>query len=604
MYLAWIAAPFCLAALGNAALGQTNTVLLPTVTVVATNQGSAITSQNLASAGSQKLEVPGGFTLKDAAEADLGRATSFQDLLGEVPGLTLQSENGLEITKVSSRGSGILSEDEPIGIIFLLDGFPFNQGDGEAILEDFSISSIKYAEVFRGANAFKYGATTLGGAINLSSKTGYDGDPFQIRVEGGSYGFIQGQSSAGGVEGPLDYFASVSGRSRDGYRMHSRENTENLFASFGYRLNNNLENRLYFSLAKTDRQIPGGVTQDQLNQDPRGVDQQSIDQDLNKEWQYLRIADKVGFKNEVEQADAGAFWWHRNLESRGLFTPDSPAGIQGYYSDNFGIVLNSRTETQVFGQKNIFTIGFTPTLEREADANFENLSGSKGAMTARDNELSINAPLFAEDQQYVTENLSLIGGIQAIYVQRHFSDYFNDTPSGDQSANRVYRGLNPKAGVIYELNEQNQIYANFCKSWQPPSFDNMVEFGDNPGDSLEFTPLQPQNAWTAEAGTRGEEGRFGWELSLYHSWVRNELLDINNAVGVDRGAVNIARSYHQGIEAGFDIQLLNQSVDKTSGHQQQDQLTLKQTYTLIFARRGSFRHCRSSTRLVFSRHSR
>jgi len=68
----------------------------------------------------------------------------------------------MELTKVSIRGSGILSEDEPLGVIFLLDGFPFNQGDGEVILEDFSLDSIRYAEVFRGANAFKYGAITLG----------------------------------------------------------------------------------------------------------------------------------------------------------------------------------------------------------------------------------------------------------------------------------------------------------------------------------------------------------------------------------------------------------------------------------------------------------
>ncbi len=34
----------------------------------------------------------------------------------------MQSENGVEITKVSMRGSGIESEDEPLGVEFLLDG--------------------------------------------------------------------------------------------------------------------------------------------------------------------------------------------------------------------------------------------------------------------------------------------------------------------------------------------------------------------------------------------------------------------------------------------------------------------------------------------------
>jgi outer membrane receptor protein involved in Fe transport len=64
------------------------------------------------------------------------------------------------VTRVSIRGSGILSEDEPVGVQLLLDGLTLNQADGEAILEDFDLATIKYAEVFRGANAFKYGSLT------------------------------------------------------------------------------------------------------------------------------------------------------------------------------------------------------------------------------------------------------------------------------------------------------------------------------------------------------------------------------------------------------------------------------------------------------------
>jgi len=165
-------------------------------------------------------------------------------------------------------------------------------------------------------------------------------------------------------------------------------------------------------------------------------------------------------------------------------------------------------------------------------------------------------------------------------------DYFTSSDDGDQSANLAFTTLNPKIGAIYEINDQDQIYANFSRSWQPPSFDNMVDFDNNDppppfgGGSLVFSPLVPQRAWTAEVGTRGEEGRFGWELSLYRSWVRNELLDINDATGQDRGAVNISRSYHQGIEAGLDIELLNSMFVRKGKGAATDRLTLEQTYTL------------------------
>ncbi|MGD0615442.1 MAG: Plug domain-containing protein, partial [Verrucomicrobiota bacterium] len=104
--------------------------VLPEITVVGHTLRGSLVSPTLEQAEGQKEQVPGGFTVRGTAEMDRGRASNFQDLLQGVPGVTLQSENGMEVSKVSIRGSGILSEDEPLGVEFLLDGFPFNQGDG------------------------------------------------------------------------------------------------------------------------------------------------------------------------------------------------------------------------------------------------------------------------------------------------------------------------------------------------------------------------------------------------------------------------------------------------------------------------------------------
>jgi iron complex outermembrane receptor protein len=172
--------------------------LLPSITVIGTNIARSLTSPSATRSVMQKSEIPGGFTVKTTEDMKQGRSSNFQDLLQGVPGLFLQSENGMEISKVSMRGSGIGSADEPIGVEFLLDGISFNQGDGEAIIEDFDVSTLNYAELFRGADAFKFGSLTLGGAINLVPKTGYDAPEFEAEVQGGSYGFLRAQLGAGG----------------------------------------------------------------------------------------------------------------------------------------------------------------------------------------------------------------------------------------------------------------------------------------------------------------------------------------------------------------------------------------------------------------------
>jgi iron complex outermembrane receptor protein len=573
-------------------IGNTNaTTTLPEITVIGHPVPDSLTSPSAEKAAGQNKEIPGGFTVKTADEMKKGRTSNFLDLLQGVPGLFMQSENGVEISKVSIRGSGIESDDEPLGVEFLLDGISFDQGDGETIIEDFDVSTLKYAEVYRGADAFKYGALTMGGAINLVPFTGYDADPYQIQMEGGSYGFMRGEASSAGVDGPFDYYVSASGRYRDGFREHSREDTELLFGNFGYKISDNLENRFYLTLDRTDRQLPGGLTQEQMAANPQQDDPNADIFDYKKEWYYLRLADKISYENNGHELDASIYWWHRELKEDGYYDPsDYEQGIQIYHADDGGISLNSVTHSELFGQQNILTIGLSPAFETEQDHNYENLGylsnygmtglpGVEGNTIARDVELSVNIPLYAENQHYITEKLSLLTGAQVDYVVRHFYDQFNDTLDGDQSAKQDFIGFSPKIGLLYEINNDSQAFINFSRAFQPPSFDNMVTFDDNndPGGSLIYTPLEPQRAWTLELGTRGKQGRFDWDLALYHSWVRDELQDLYDALGNDRGDVNVARSYHQGIEAGLGVELWN---SKKVGDEDGQSLKLNQTYTL------------------------
>ncbi len=540
----------------------------------------SLTSMSIKGSTKQKTQVPGGFTIKSAGDMELGRASNFEDLLQRTPGVFLQSENGSEVSKISIRGSGITSEDEPLGVMFLMDSLNFNQGDGEATLEDFDVATISHAEIFRGANAFKYGALTLGGAINLVPFTGYDAAPFQIRLEGGSYGFFRGDMSGGAMQGKLDEFGAISFREREGFREHSREDTEILFADLGYKFNDYVENRFYFTLDRTNRNLPGGLTKSQLENDPTQANPLAIAQDWNKELSNVRLADKLSFRTEDIQIDVGAFWFHHDIENRGFFSPDFREGIEQFYSDNFGGNLNFVTRHEPFGQRNILTIGVSPQYENEPTQNYENIFGHPGATTARGIGSSINVPAYLEDQLYLTPRFSILAGAQAIFAERHFKDEFFTDEAGNQSNRQNFWGFNPKVGAIYEINGKTQAFMNVSRSWQPPSINNLVDFDEGPNSSVVYTPLSPQHAWTIEVGTRGEHSRFEWELSLYRSWICDELLEINDAFGNDLGTRNVPRTNHQGIEASLEVELLQDILVPKQPNRVGDRLSLEQSYTL------------------------
>src|SRR5215471_13451720 len=273
-----------------------------TVTAEATGSLTLVAPEESAE---QKTEVPGAFTVKTTDDMELDRASNFEDLLQRTPGVFLQSENGMEVSRISIRGSGITSqdEDEPLGVMFLMDGLNFNQGDGEATLEDLDVAALSHAEVFRGADAFKYGALTLGGAINLVPLTGYNAAPFQIRLEGGSYGFFRGDMSGGAVQGKFDEFGAIDFRAREGFQEHSREDTEIFFTDFGYKFSDQVENRFYLTLDQTNRNLPGGLTKSQMEDDPSQANPLAIAQDWNKFLSNIRLADKLSIQTDDIQLD-------------------------------------------------------------------------------------------------------------------------------------------------------------------------------------------------------------------------------------------------------------------------------------------------------------
>ena len=297
----------------------------------------------------------------------------------------------------------------------------------------------EYAEIYRGANALQFGGLGLGGAVNFVPFTGYDAPPVSIRLEGGSFGFARAQASASGVDGPVDYYVSISGREREGWRDHSDENTEMLFSDFGYRFTTNLENRLYFMVDQTQRQLPGALSPEQMQSNPGGTQDGATAEDFQKNWYYFRLADKLTYQAGGEEADAGVYWWHRNAYEPNFYSTDpnniENEGTGAFYSDNFGALLNSTTHADFLGGDNVLTVGFNPTTESERDEYFQNLNGQKGAETGADDEWSVNTVVYGQWQHYFTDKLSLVAGIQWIYAQRHFYDLYNNTVDGDQSAN-------------------------------------------------------------------------------------------------------------------------------------------------------------------------
>jgi outer membrane receptor protein involved in Fe transport len=156
------------------------------------------------------------------------------------------------------------------GVRLLLDGLPVNLADGSFIIGVLEPRTTQYIEVYRGANGARYGATTLGGAINFIAPTGYDHGFSRTSLEGGGFGFINALAATGGQLGNGDYFAGLTHNQRDGYRDYSESNRQSFSANYGLR-QADWESRFFLNYVNLDFEVPGPLPKATLESDPESV---------------------------------------------------------------------------------------------------------------------------------------------------------------------------------------------------------------------------------------------------------------------------------------------------------------------------------------------
>jgi iron complex outermembrane recepter protein len=90
-----------------------------------------------------------------------------------------------------------------------------------------------------------------------------------------------------------------------------------------------------------------------------------------------------------------------------------------------------------------------------------------------------------------------------------------------------------------------------------------------------FVPLDSQRAWTGEIGTRGKHGRFEWDVTLYRSEIKGELLQFTVNPSIPATTFNAGNTVHQGIEFGGRVELASDILGPAAG----DALRLSQVWT-------------------------
>jgi iron complex outermembrane receptor protein len=142
----------------------------------------------------------------------------------------------------------------PQGISVYLNGVRFNEPFGDTVNWDLiPLAALDSVALYSGSNP-AFGQNTLGGALSLKTKNGFNYTDNEADVRFGSFGQQQYTIQSGGNNGNWGYYFIGNRYQEDGWRDFSKSELKQALASFSYQNDNNYVELL---LAANDNEMTG-----------------------------------------------------------------------------------------------------------------------------------------------------------------------------------------------------------------------------------------------------------------------------------------------------------------------------------------------------------
>jgi iron complex outermembrane receptor protein len=520
-------------------------------------------------AARKELErVPGATGLvEDEGFADIF-AQSIGDALELTPGVFADTSAPRE-SRISIRGSGLNSSFERRGLTVLRDGVPISRASGATEFQEVDPLTIRYMEVFKGANGLRYGAASLGGAVNIVSPTGRTArSDLALRAEGGSFSTFRGNASLSGKSGDVDYWGGITGLTSDGYREHSEVRSLYGHGNLGWRVSENIETRFYVTALSDNFELAGSLRLADALANPRAagrpvtagpffpggpvtvLDPGPVADDWDRNLDVYRVSNLTVIDLGGTDLEFGAWYARRNLDH--AITRFAGIIVQG--EDEVGVSTRLSGSLPFLADQSRWQVGAIYAFSSNDAKTFANESGVRGALRTQSDQDSDTLTVYGQADLGLTDTVTLIAGGQYARATRDVTAILNAVTGRGE-----YDQFNPRVGLLVDAAEDIQFFGNISRSFEAPSLADLTS-----GGAFPFAPLDPQRATVFEIGTRGQAGIVSWDIALYRAELENEFLDL--AVPGARGLITVTtngdRTIHQGLEFGLDVRPFKAALEK------------------------------------------
>jgi len=510
-----------------------------------------------------RAETPSSISVLDRDLIENVRASHPSELLGRVPGVTIQQTNG------EGHITGIR---QPVGTaavyLYLEDGVPVRASGffNHNALYEVNLAQSGSVEVIRGPGTALYGSDAIGGIVNAITRAPTARPEASLTLEGGSFKWLRALGSASNTWDRFGLRADLNITHSDGWRDTT-----------GY-------DRQSVTL-RADYDLPDGHLKAVFA--ASNIDQATGANSALSRADYLNAPTTNYFPiafRKVQSARGSLDWSHEQENTLYSVIPYFrwstmdllPTFMLGFdpvnYSTGYssvGVLAKYRYDFEPFRSRFIagVDLDYSPG-SRQEDRIALTRSGpivTAFSTTARIYDYDVTfwqAAPYAQLETSPLQYLRLTAGVRFDVLGYKYDNKLSDgafattLPAGARTYFRPadtevdYTRATPSFGATYIFSDSLNVFASYKQSFRVPQESQLFRQGSN----IDSVGLKPVVADSYEVGMRGALGnRFGWDLSIYRMIKRDDILTLTTGSGPTQ--TNNGKTRHQGIEAAVAWQM-------------------------------------------------
>ncbi|MEZ4829422.1 MAG: TonB-dependent receptor [Bacteroidia bacterium] len=485
--------------------------------------------------------MPVSFTNLNRSDWNLkntGQEPSF--FLSETPSVTFYSDAGSFNGYSYFRLRGI----DQTRINMTLDGVPLNEPEDQGVYfsnyPDF-LNAVGKIQIQRGAGTSQNGAASYGGSILFSSPDLSDSAQSSVGISAGSFNTFRlyGRHNTGFKNGK-GLFVRGSVLHSDGYKTRSGHNSGSIFYSGGWLQGKSLWKITGFAGHQRNELAWIGVPADILESNPRANGNANEDDMFTQSLTQLQHIYSPGKKHTIRSS-----LYFNYLKGNYDFDYNNFLGLPStdeLYNYAFESFFTGIFSNYTFESENLsWTTGIHANTYARIHRGSEKTLGELYQNTGMKSEFSVFSRM-----SYAWQPMAFFADIQ--YRTAGF-DYTGSVDLESQS----WIFLNPRAGLVWNLNPAVQVYFSLGQTGREPTRNDMFAGNDDlPADSL-GAPLtgilDPEFVTDYEWGVRIKGKKISANVNLYYMNFRNEIVLVGQ-FGPNGLALsgNVEKSYRSGVE--------------------------------------------------------